>query len=233
MASNLSEDTLKSLKKDDIIKLFINFQKEVLSKIDNLSNEVKMMFGKIESDVQIVKNANKLLRQQVTELQRNTWSNSQYSRRDCLEIVGFSDEVGYNSLEEKVCELFGKIGNPITNDKIQAVHRLHNKKSTIVKLCNRKDCLSILKSRNKLKDISMEELGFTPGTKIFINESLCSYYKVLWSKSKQLFLKKKIAAFYTTNGTVKIRIRENSAPISITHDVDLAEHFPDFDFNRR
>ena len=116
MASNLSEDTLKSLKKDNIINLFINFQKEVLSKIDNLSNEVKMMFGKIESDVQIVKNANKLLRQQVTELQRNTWSNSQYSRRDCLEIVGFPDEVGDNSLEEKVCDLFGKIGNPITND---------------------------------------------------------------------------------------------------------------------
>ena len=102
MASNLSEDTLKSLKKDDIIKLFINFQKEVLSKTDNLSNEVKMMFGKIESDVQIVKNANKLLNQQVIELQRNTWINPQYAHRDCLEIVGFPDEVGDNSLEAVV-----------------------------------------------------------------------------------------------------------------------------------
>ena len=58
------------------------------------------------------------------------------------------------------------------------------------------------------------------GTKVFINESLCSYYKLLWSKCKKLYLEKKIASFWVTTGTVKIKLL-NDQVHSITHEVDL------------
>ena len=56
--------------------------------------------------------------------------------------------------------------------------------------------------------------------KVFINESLCSYYKLLWLKCKKLLLEKKIASFWITNGTVKIKLLNNQVH-SITHKVDL------------
>ena len=58
-------------------------------------------------------------------------------------------------------------------------------------------------------------------TKVFINENLCGYYKLLWSKCKKLFLEKNIASFWVTNGTVKIKLL-NDQVRSITHKVDLS-----------
>jgi len=76
----------------------------------------------------------------------------------------------------------------------------------------------------------IESLGFEAGTSIYINESLTSYYKMLWSKAKKLYKDKKIHTFYTSNGTVKIKLRMDSNPISITHRQDLDNLFPDIDF---
>ena len=58
-------------------------------------------------------------------------------------------------------------------------------------------------------------------TKVFVNENLCGYYKLLWSKCKKLFLEKNIASFWVTNGTVKIKLL-NDQVRSITHKVDLS-----------
>ena len=59
------------------------------------------------------------------------------------------------------------------------------------------------------------------GTKVFINENLCGYYKLLWSKCKKIFLEKKIASFWVTNGTVKIYLLNDQVRY-ITHEVDLS-----------
>ena len=50
---------------------------------------------------------------------------------------------------------------------------------------------------------------------------MCGYYKLLWSKYKKLFLEKRIASFWVTNGTVKIKLL-NDQVRSITHEVDLS-----------
>ena len=245
MASKYTEESLKSLKKDELIKLLLNHNANVVfdkmdalsnelnKRFDNLSVEVTDLFRKLESDVEIVKNTNKILNQQIIDLQRQVSSNSQYARRDCLEIFGIPESVSMSELEDKVCSLFGKINVETSSDKIQSCHRLRNKKTTIIKLSNRKDCQTILKSKSKFKNLSFVDLGFAEGTEIFVKESLSSYYKLLWSQCKNLYQKKRIASFYTINGTVRIKIKENEAPISITHHVDLATHFPDFNFEER
>ena len=61
-------------------------------------------------------------------------------------------------------------------------------------------------NKKKLKNIDHRKIGLSSGTKVFINESLCGYYKLLWSKCKKLFLETKIASFWVTNGTVKIKL---------------------------
>ena len=74
---------------------------------------------------------------------------------------------------------------------IRACHRVKNNR-TIVKFSNRKDCLQILKVKKQLKDFDYALFNFPDGTKIFVNESLCRYYKGLWNKCKAIKNKNKI-----------------------------------------
>ena len=68
-------------------------------------------------------------------------------------------------------------------------------------------------------------------TKVFINQSLCQYHKLLWSKSKQLDTIKQIHSYYASNGTVKVTFQENSRPLSITHATDFDKNFPGIDLS--
>ena len=60
---------------------------------------------------------------------------------------------------------------------------------------------------------------------IFINDSLCAYYEKLWAKCKKLWLNKHIHGFWVSYGLTKIKVSENSPPVTITHDVDLENKF--------
>ena len=68
--------------------------------------------------------------------------------------------------------------------------------------------------------------------KVFINHSLCPYYCVLWSKSKVLLTMGRINRLMVSNRTVKVKISEISAPISITHADDFTKYFPDVDLSQ-
>ena len=77
----------------------------------------------------------------------------------------------------------------------------------------------------------MEDIGLTGDNKVFINRSLCPYYRVLWSKSKVLLNMGKTNRLMVSSGTVKVKISEISAPISITHADDFTKYFPDIDLS--
>ena len=91
----------------------------------------------------------------------------------------------------------------------------------ILKLSERRDAEKVKLNKKNLKNIDHKKIGSSSGTKVFINETLCGYCKLLWSKCKVLYLGKKIASFWVTNGTVKI-IFLNDQVRSITHEADLS-----------
>ena len=62
---------------------------------------------------------------------------------------------------------------------------------------------------------------------VYINDSLCSYYKMLWGKCRKLLLNKYIYSFWVTNGTIKLKAVENGRVYAITHRNDLVKLFPD------
>ena len=104
-------------------------------------------------------------------------------------------------------------------------------KKTIVKFSKRKVCQQVLRVKEELKNIDPSELDFPEGTAIFINESLCSYYKMLWNKCKKLWEKKLIYTYFTSNGNIRYSIRENGNVNTVTHITDLKKNFPDIDIN--
>ena len=76
----------------------------------------------------------------------------------------------------------------------------------------------------------MKDIDLPSQNKLFINKSLCPYYKVIWAKSKKLHNLGKIHSFFISGDTVKIRLSENSSPLSLTHIEDFGKYFPDVDF---
>ena len=75
----------------------------------------------------------------------------------------------------------------------------------------------------------LKDLQLTGQGKLYINQSLCPYYRVLWSKSKSLHSMGKIYSYYVSNGTVKIKIQETSKPLSIMH-ISHLDKLPDVRF---
>ena len=144
-------------------------------------------------------------------------------------MVGLPD----STTDNEVCSIFKKIGVDVSVDNIEACHPLKsdNKNKIIVKFSKRKDCQAVLENKKKLKNLSNEELGVETNSKVFVNKSLCKYYKLLWSQCKWLCNDKMMFAFWTTNGSLKLKFRQDGCVHTISHFEDLKELFPEYEFN--
>ena len=127
--------------------------------------------------------------------------------------------------------IYGEIGVIINECDMKAYHQLRKKVRMIVKFVNRKDCTNILRLKKDLKHLDPSQLSFSEGTEIFINQSLCPYYKGIWNKSEKLRANQKLNQFYTINGIVCIKLEENDPSKSIAHMLDLVNLFSDIDIN--
>ena len=109
------------------------------------------------------------------------------SRKECLKVVGTPCQVDDNQLETKVLSIFEKVGCTIDPGFINDCHCLgRNNDKVIVKFTRRKDCKQVLQVKKDLKDLNTNDLDLPRDRKIFVSQSLCPYYRILWSKSKRL-----------------------------------------------
>ena len=86
MATFFEESLVKLLKKD-IINIVLSIQTEM------------------QSNTKIVEEVNDN-QQRVTDLERQCWANTQYSKRECLEVAGIPESVKQNELEDKVLRVW-------------------------------------------------------------------------------------------------------------------------------
>ena len=101
MVFNHTEESLKNMKKEQLVELVLHLQTKTTEAINNLTEEVKKInqnFTRLESDVAVTKNTNSLLMKQLVETERQCWANAQYSRRECIEVVGIPTTVDNNNL---------------------------------------------------------------------------------------------------------------------------------------
>ena len=108
-----------------------------------------------------------------------------------------------------MCKAITKAGVDINADDIEDCHRVGNKGQTIVKFGKRNVSRQILRVRKDLK-IKMTDIDLTWQSKLFINHSLCPYYRMLCSKTKTMYQKCKMDSFYVPNCNIKIRLQENT-----------------------
>ena len=121
MVGVYTEETLRALNKNQIIDLFLKTQEQTNSIIASLTAEIKCLnesLQKLESDVFVVKNMNNILSKQMSSIERQFWKNAQYSRRECVEVVGLPSSFEDKDLEPTVCRVLQHIGVGRTGEGI-------------------------------------------------------------------------------------------------------------------
>ena len=92
--------------------------------------------------------------------------------------------------------IFEKLGCNILTQRIEAC-LISKKNSTVTANFSRgKDCQQVWDISRDLRKIKMEDIDLPCQNKLFINKSLCPYYKVIWAKSKKLQSLAKIHSFF-------------------------------------
>ena len=125
MTGVYTEDTLKALNKTQLIDLFLKMQDQTNYTIASLMAEMKdlnISFRRLESDAQIVKTVNNNLLKQLENTQRQCCANAQYSRRECVEVIGIPKTVESKDLEHTIRKVFNSIGFDIEEDRIKLVN---------------------------------------------------------------------------------------------------------------
>ena len=120
-------DSLDKLRKQDLIPIVLSLQSKLEDKDNTVLEEVRKLnesISKLHAELAVTKNVNNLLLTRLNTLERQCWANAQYSRRECLDIVGIPREVSGEVLEEKVLNIFGKLGCDISPDRIEACHHV-------------------------------------------------------------------------------------------------------------
>ena len=221
----LSKAALKKLSKDEIVSLALDHQNKFDSTLTSIRNELsdlKKDFEKLGSDFLVARQVNSLLRERVTSLERQCWSNSQYSRRECLELTSIPETSDNNPLESTVLKIFERLEVKVVPSNVEDCHWISSKngpKRVIVKVSKGKDATKIRSSKRKLKDMDLTSIGIN--NSIYINYSLCTYYKMLWRKCKPLRTNKLIRLLWVTNESIKLRTVENGRTYVIIHLSDL------------
>ena len=190
---------------------------------------MKSKFNVLESEVQVSKNVTDNLIKYIKTLERKCHENEQYSSRECLEMSGIPSSIKGSAFEDTVLKLFWKVNVKTDPSNVEDCHRLKSRNNApqkvIIKLSKRKDVHRILKAKSSFKNAYVTENGIPPNTPIFLNQSLCSYDKFLWSKCKKIWLNRVIELFWVPNRSCRMRLVDNSVKI-ITHIEDIKSLFP-------
>ena len=116
----ITRSQLENMSRDDLIEEVLQ-RVDISTKLDELSSCFEDFINKYEalhSELAISKKCNLLLKQRVTELERNAVSTSQYHRRETIEVNPVPTDIDDESLEESVCQALSLTGHKVTPDDL-------------------------------------------------------------------------------------------------------------------
>ena len=222
---SLTESALKKMSKGEIIALTLEYQAKFNLTVASIA-DLKSGFRRLESELSISRSVNSKLCDTVTSLKRQCWANNQYTRRECLEITGLPENTENGNLEDLTLKVLNEIGVNIDSRNVEDCHwvKTQGPKKVIIKFSRRKDANKVRTDKKKLKGKNLTSLGINKP--IYISDSLCTYYKKIWTKCKKLHDNQVIHAFWISNGSIKLKVSETGNVHIVTHDVDLEVLIP-------
>ena len=117
----------------DINSSFVNDINTKLSNLEETFNEFMSKYDKINSELQQCKKINSHLLTRVIQLERNAVANSQYSRRETIELNPVHADITEDALEENVCKALSLTGANVVPNDLHACHQMKRSDRVTVK----------------------------------------------------------------------------------------------------
>ena len=122
----------------DINSSLVNDINAKLTDLSGRFNEFTSKYDKVCSELQQCKSFSSHLLTRVIQLERNTVTNSQYSRREPVELNPVHAEIHEYVLEESICKALSLTGVNVVPEDLHACHRMKRSDRVIVKFKYRK-----------------------------------------------------------------------------------------------
>ena len=127
-----------------------------LTDLSERFNELTSKYDEVYSELQQCKIFNSHLLTRITQLERNAVTNSQYSRRETIELNPVSAEIHENVSEESICKALSLTGVDVVPENLNACHRMKRSERKIVKFKCRKQERSLIQKCKNLGNKSQE-----------------------------------------------------------------------------
>ena len=156
----------------DINSSFVNDINAKLTGLSEKFNEFASKYDKVYSELQQCKSFNSHLLNRIIELERNAVTNSQYSRRETIEVNPVPAEIQDDVLEASVCKALSLTGVTVAPGDLHACHRMKRSDRVIIKFKCRKQKQSVMYKRKNLGTKSLELSNLKFSGRLFVSESM-------------------------------------------------------------
>ena len=121
---------LNELSKDKEIEELLSFDNlsEKTNDLTKKMDDFATILDRVFSELQISKTCNSLLRKRIIDLERSSQDNSQYLRKEMIEISPVLLEVSNDELKGLVYKALSLTGSNVSPDHLEACHRLEKKR---------------------------------------------------------------------------------------------------------
>ena len=184
-------------------------------------NEFTSKYDKVYFELQQCKSFNSHLLTRIIQLERNAVTNSQYSRREKIELNPVPAEIHEHVLEESICKALSLTGVNVAPDDLHACHCMKRSGRVIVKFKCRKQKQSLIYKRKNLGTKSQELTNLKFSGRLFVSESMSNENQLLAYKCQQLKSARKIHSTWFFNNAVNIKFTEHGRIHKIFHVTDI------------
>ena len=120
-----------------------------MSNLEERFNEFVSKYDKVNSELQQRKEFNSHLMSRIIQLERNAVVNSQYSRRETIELNPVPADITEDTLEENVCKALSLTGVNVVPNGVHACHRMKRSDIVIVKFkCRKQKILPCINAKS-------------------------------------------------------------------------------------
>ena len=154
-------------------------------------------------------------------MESNAVTNSQYSRRETIELNPVPAEIHEDVLEDSICKALSLTGVNVVPEDLQACHRMRSLDRVIVKFKCRKQKQSLMYKRKNLGTKSQELTNLKFSGRLFVSESMSHENQQLEYKCRQLKSARKIHSTWFFNNVINIKLTEHGRIHKIFHVTDI------------
>ena len=182
---NMSKEEELIQELTDINSSFVNDVNTKLSNLEENFNDFLSKYDNVNSELQQCEKFNSHLLTKIIQLEGNAVADSQYNRRETIELNPVPVDITEDVLEENLCKALSLTGVNVVPNDLHSHHRIKRSNKMIVKFKCRKQKNCVMYKRKNLGNKSQELSNLKFSGRLFVSESMSHENQQLTYNSNQ------------------------------------------------